>query len=151
MTSYSSVTGLYTYFISTALYKIWPSLSLSYISSHLQTQFQTNIIPSKQKSPAALKCSTTPKRENIQPQTETRTISVLKSIRVTNSRLNLARILDHYISHLNVSLHFFQQGLETHNICHYVPSRSKKKRTKENKMKKNVKKNNNNKKRKKVP
>ena len=50
--------------------------------------------------------------------------------RVTNSRLNLARILDHYFSHLNVFLHFFQQGLETHNICHYVPSRSKKKENK---------------------
>ena len=71
--------------------------------------------------------------------------------RVTNSRLNLARILDHYFSHLNVFLHFFQQGLETHNICHYVPSRSKKKENKREQNEKKWKRKNNNKKRKKVP
>ena len=149
---------LYTYFISTALYKIWPSLSLSYISSHLQTLFQTNIIPSKQKSPAALKCSTTPKNIHLTAQARKYLTSNrdtndlgLKSILVTNSRLNLARILDHYFSHLNVFLHFFQQGLETHNICHYVPSRSKKKENKREQNEKKWKRKNNNEKRKKVP
>ena len=52
---------LYILYFYSSIQNMTISLSLSYISSHLQTLFQTNIIPSKQKSLAALKCSTTPK------------------------------------------------------------------------------------------
>ena len=137
---------LYTYFISTALYKIWPSLSLSYISSHLQTLFQTNIIPSKQKSPAALKCSTTPKNIHLTAQARKYLTSNrdtndlgLKSILVTNSRLNLARILDHYFSHLNGFLFFSARtGNPQHLSLCSKPFQKKReqKRTKWKKMKK---------------
>ena len=126
---------LYTYFISTALYKIWPSLSLSYISSHLQTLFQTNIIPSKQKSPAALKCSTTPKNIHLTAQARKYLTSNrdtndlgLKSIRVTNSRLNLARILDHYFSHLNGFFIFFSKDWKPTTFVTMFQAVPKKKR-----------------------
>ena len=145
MTSYSSVTGfIHTLFLQ--LYTKYDHLSLSVTSPHIYRlcskqiyyTFQTKksgraqVLNNPQKyspnSPSA-------KIFNLKPRHERSRFEI--DPRVTNSRLNLARILDHYFSHLNVFLHFFQQGLETHNICHYVPSRSKKK---ENKRKQNEKK-----------
>ena len=59
--------------------------------------------------------------------------------RVTNSRLNLARILDHYFSHLNGFFIFFSKDWKPTTFVTMFQAVPKKKRTKENKMKKNEK------------
>ena len=64
----------------------------------------------------------------------------MKSILVTNSRLNLARILDHYFfSHLNGFFIFFSKDWKPTTFVTMFQAVPKKKRTKENKMKKNEK------------
>ena len=55
--------------------------------------------------------------------------------RVTNSRLNLARILDHYFSHLNGFFIFFSKDWKPTTFVTMFQAVPKKKRTKENKNK----------------
>ena len=155
MTSYSSVTGfIHTLFLQ--LYTKYDHLSLSVTSPHIYRLCSKQILylPNKKVRPRS-SAQQPPKifltaqaRKYLTSNRDTNDLG-LKSILVTNSRLNLARILDHYFSHLNG---FFIFSARTGNPEHLsLCSKPFQKKREQKRTKIKMKRKNNNKKRKKVP